>query len=56
MFDLPGRKDVAKCRITKDVIDHNAKPLLELREPEAKPVRRRARAEAVPLPEEPSAS
>ena len=56
MFDLPGRRDVAKCRITREVIEQNAKPLLELREAEAKPVRRRIRAEAAPLPEEPNAS
>ena len=32
MFDLPGRKDVARCVITADVIEKGEKPTLELRE------------------------
>ena len=54
LFDLPGRKDVRKCVITKDVITKGEKPRLELGEPTLK-VPRRARRPAA-LPDEPSAS
>lgn len=56
MFDLPGRKDVAKCRITREVIEQGEKPLLERRDAEPKPARRRKQPEVSALPEEPSAS
>ena len=55
MFDLPGRKDVRKCVITKDVIEKGEKPRLELDETPKKPAVHRARRPAA-LPEEPSAS
>ncbi len=54
LFDLPGRKDVRKCVITKDVIEKGEKPRLELGEPPVKVPRRTRRPAA--LPEEPSAS
>ena len=54
LFDLPGRKDIRKCIITKDVIEKGEKPRLELGEQTVK-VPRRARRPAA-LPEEPSAS
>ncbi|MBQ9263094.1 MAG: ATP-dependent Clp protease ATP-binding subunit ClpX [Clostridia bacterium] len=55
MFDLPGRKDVRKCVITKAVIEKGEKPQLELSETPRKPVAHRSRRPAA-LPEEPSAS
>jgi len=56
MFDLPGRKDVRKCIITKDVIEKGEKPRLEIdTAPAKKPAAHRARRPAA-LPEEPSAS
>ena len=56
MFDLPGRKDVKKCVITKDVIEKGEKPRLEISEEAPKrPAPHRARRPAQ-LPEEPSAS
>jgi len=56
MFDLPGRKDVRKCVITKDVIEKGEKPKLEIdTSPAKKPAAHRARRPAA-LPEEPSAS
>ena len=54
LFDLPGRKDIRKCIITKDVIEKGEKPRLEIGEPPVK-VPRRARRPAA-LPEESSAS
>ena len=57
MFDLPGRKDVKKCVITKEVIEKGEKPRLEISEEttakRAAPHRSRRPAQ---LPEEPSAS
>jgi ATP-dependent Clp protease ATP-binding subunit ClpX len=32
MFDLPSRRDVVECLVTKDVIDGNVEPILTLRE------------------------
>ncbi|MBR1585792.1 MAG: ATP-dependent Clp protease ATP-binding subunit ClpX [Clostridia bacterium] len=55
MFDLPGRKDVRKCVITKDVIEKGEKPRLEIDETPRKPVVHRSRRPTA-LPEEPSAS
>ena len=54
LFDLPSRKDVRRCVITKDVIVHGEKPKLEMGEAALK-VSRRARRPAA-LPDEPSAS
>ncbi len=57
MFDLPGRKDVRRCVVTKGVIENGEKPTLELGEPQkAAPVRRARRAAPAAAPEEPSAS
>ena len=57
MFDLPGRKDVRKCVITKAVIEKGEKPTLEIdtSAPAKKPAAHRSRRPAT-LPEEPSAS
>ena len=55
MFDLPGKKNVRKCIVTKAVIENGEKPTLEMGEkPAAAP--RRTRRPAVSVPEEPSAS
>ena len=53
MFDLPGRRDVRKCVITKETIENGEKPRLEFGEP-AKLTHRARRAAMIP--EEPSAS
>ncbi len=53
LFELPGRKDVRKCVITKGVIENGEKPRLELGEvPKLTHRVRRAKM----LPEEPNAS
>ena len=60
MFDLPGKKEVQKCIITKAVIENGEKPLLQTCKealPAAeKPVQRRARKAAKPETDESSAS
>ena len=59
MFDLPGRKDVRKCIISKGVIENGDAPKLEMGEalPEAhKPPPRRTKKAAAPVPDETSAS
>ena len=59
MFDLPGRKDVRKCIISKGVIENGDAPKLEMGEalPEAhKPTPRRTKKAAAPVPDETSAS
>ena len=60
MFDLPGRKDVEKCLITRGVIEDGEKPALELRKealPDARPAASRRIPKATdPAPDEPSAS
>ena len=55
MFDLPGRKDVRKCVISRDVIEKGEKPRLEMGEAVAIPAVRRSHKPA-PMPDEPSAS
>ncbi len=57
MFDLPGRKDIDKCVITKDVIEGKGQPLLtkDATPPAARPRAKQAVAPAEP-PEEPTAS
>ncbi|NLD82979.1 MAG: ATP-dependent Clp protease ATP-binding subunit ClpX [Clostridiales bacterium] len=54
MFDLPGRKDVRRCLITKDVIEKGEKPRLEVDTAPKKTAHRSRRPTAIP--EEPSAS
>ncbi|MBR4359010.1 MAG: ATP-dependent Clp protease ATP-binding subunit ClpX [Clostridia bacterium] len=55
MFDLPGKKNVRRCIVTKAVIEKGEKPTLEMGEkPAAAP--RRTRRTTVSVPEEPSAS
>ena len=54
MFDLPGRKDVRKCVVTKDVIEEGKSPTLELGEAPIKLPARSRRTKSVP--DEPSAS
>ena len=54
LFDLPSRKDVRKCVITRDVIENGAKPTLEFGE--APKAAHRTRRAAKPMPEEPTAS
>ena len=60
MFDLPGRKDVQKCIVTKGVVENGEKPRLEFKAealPEPKPAApRRARKAPEKEPDEPSAS
>ena len=56
LFDLPGRKDIRKCVITKDVITEGEKPRLELGEAPLKVTPRRAARRPAALPDEPSAS
>ena len=57
MFDLPGRKDVSRCVVTRDVIEKGEKPRLEKGEPISPAARRAARPVApAAAPEEPSAS
>ncbi len=34
MFSLPGKKDIASCRISKDVVLKNTKPVLKKRKPQ----------------------
>ena len=53
LFDLPGRKDVRKCVITKAVIENGEQPTLEFGEPTKLPSR--ARRTKIPA-DEPSAS
>ncbi|MDO5325539.1 MAG: ATP-dependent Clp protease ATP-binding subunit ClpX [Clostridia bacterium] len=53
LFEIPGRKDVRKCIITKDVIENGTKPTLELGE--APKISHRTRRAKV-LPDEPTAS
>ena len=53
MFDLPSRKDVKKCVISKDVIEKGAQPILEMKDEFL--AARRTRKPAA-LPDEPSAS
>ncbi len=36
MYAVPGMKNVAKCRITEDVVTHHTEPILEYRADEAK--------------------
>ena len=55
MFDLPGRKDVKKCVITRDVIENGQKPQLIVDETAKKQPAHRVRRPAA-LPEESSAS
>jgi ATP-dependent Clp protease ATP-binding subunit ClpX len=54
LFELPGRKDVRRCVITKEVITDGQKPTLELGEAPARLTHRAKRPRAIP--EEPSAS
>ena len=55
MFDLPGRKDVRKCTVTKAVIEKGEKPILELGEKPA-PAPRRSRRPAAVVNEEPKSA
>ena len=55
LFDLPGKKDVRKCIVTKDVIEKGAKPVFEMGETPVKLQHRSRRAPKV-LPDEPTAS
>ena len=54
LFELPGRKDVRRCVITKEVITDGQKPTLELGEAPARLTHRAKRPRVIP--EEPSAS
>ena len=54
LFELPGRKDVRRCVITKAVITDGEKPTLELGEAPARLTHRAKRPRMIP--EEPSAS
>ena len=59
MFDLPGRMDVRRCTITKDVIEEGKHPRLELLSdvPEALPRTKRTNAKKEKeMPDETSAS
>ena len=54
LFDLPGRKDIRKCIITRDVIEKGEKPRLELGEAPPKLTHRLRRTPI--LPDESNAS
>ena len=54
LFELPGRKDVRRCVITKAVITDGEKPTLELGEVPARLTHRAKRPQLIP--EEPNAS
>ena len=54
LFELPGRKDIRKCVITKDVIENGAKPTLEYGE--IPKIAHRSARRVKPIPDEPTAS
>ena len=54
LFELPGRKDIRKCVITKDVIENGAKPTLEYGE--IPKIAHRSARRVKSIPDEPTAS
>ena len=54
LFELPGRKDIRKCVITKDVIENGAKPTLEYGEMQK--IAHRSARRVKSIPDEPTAS